>query len=319
MKLRRLHNPKGWTSIPNAVFEDRAMSWRARGILGYLLSRPDGWETDSVRLAALAGETGDKRSRRAEGRDAVRTALDEIEAAKYLHRVRVQGSGGRWSTQYYVFDQPTEQAMPADLAGQIPLVDEPVDNSGENDPPKPENQASVNPASLTSTTKPLDPPFLGDLPSNSLGPVEKDAGSAVDAPLGLAALAESEPAQPALSSTDSIALVSRLEPGIQMFALRAHLRQVLGYQLDFDQVGALVIEAHEAAPPSHRGRLRDRHVIDWVEEFTSGLEPSVGSASVEASGSAALPMLGLPAEEPPLRGGSMDGSEMPDFSAHVNP
>ena len=319
MKLRRLHNPKGWTSLPNAVLEDRDMSWRARGILAYLLSRPDGWSTDAERLSALAGQPGDSRSKQAEGRDAVRTALREIEAAKYLHRVRSQGAHGRWSTEYYLFDTPTEQAMPADLAGQIPLVDEPVDNSGENEAPKTENPPSENPASLTSTTTQLNPDFQGDLPSNALGPVEKDAGSAVDAPLGLAALAESEPAQPALSSTDSIALVSRLEPGIQMFALRAHLRQVLGYQLDFDQVGALVIEAHEACPPSHRGRLRDHHVVDWVLEFTAGLEPSVGSASVEASDSVASPPLGLSAEEPPLRGGSMDQSQMPDFSTHVNP
>lgn len=298
MKLRRLHNPKGWTSIPNAMLEDRSMSWRARGILGYLLTRPDGWETDSVRLAALSGEPGAARSKRAEGRDAVRSALDEIEAAKYLHRVRVQGSNGRWSTQYYVFDHPTDQAMPADLAGQIPLVDEPVDNSGENHPPKPENQASVNPASLTSTNQPLDPDSQGDLPSKNVPPVENGDSSAVAAPPRLAALAEEEPARPALPSTDSIALVSRLEPRIQMFALRAHLTAVLGYQLSFDQLGALVVEAHESSPPSHRGRLRDRDVVDWVEEFTSRLEPDSGSASVEVPGSAGRSPRGLSAASP---------------------
>lgn len=296
MKLRRLHNPRGWTSLPNAVLEDRDMSWRARGLLAYLLSRPDGWSTDAERLSTLAGQPGEARSKRAEGRDAVRTALSEIEAAKYLHRVRSQGAGGLWSTEYYLFDTPTEQAMPVDLAGQIPLVEEPVDNSGGNEAPKTENQPSEKQASLTSTTNQLDPAFSGDLSSKNAGPVEKGAGTAGPDPHKLAALAETEPARPALPSTDSIALVSRLEPGIQMFALRAHLRAA-GYPLDFDAIGALVVDAHDAAPPSHKGRLHAVDVVDWVAEFVSRLEHDSGSASVETAGSADDPTRGLSAAD----------------------
>ena len=304
MRIRRLHNPQGWTTIPNALIEDRSISWRARGILVYLLSRPDGWVTDSERLAEQAGLPGDARQTAAEGRDAVRRALNELAAAQYLHRVKRQTQkgdserrAGTWTTDVYVTDHPTPDGIPGLYEPENPPVEEPVDNSGENGAPTPEKPNVGQPGLLTNTKNQLNPDSQGDLTSNSLAPVEKDAGSAVDAPLGLAALAESEPAPPALSSTDSIALVSRLEPGIQMFALRAHLLQVLGYQLTFDQLGALVVEAHECAPPSHRGRLRDRDVVAWVEEFTSPPEPSVGSASVEASDFVASPPRGLSAAD----------------------
>lgn len=316
MKLRRLHNPRGWTSLPNALLEDRSMSWRARGILAYLLSRPDGWETDSVRLAALAGEVGERRSRRAEGRDAVRSALEEIERAKYLHRVRVQGPGGRWSTEYYVFDHPTEQAMPAALGGQNPLVETPVDNPVENSAPTPDYQASVNPASITSTDEQIIHSSGGDLSRKNESLWKTDAGDAGALSLELAARADEVPAPPALTSTDAIAEVSRLEPGIQMFALRAHLMAELGYQPTFAELGDLVLDAHYAAPPSLRGRLRDRDVVGWIREFAP--EHSSGSASVEASGSAAHPQRALAGAEPALRAGGSDESQVADSTTHVN-
>ncbi len=119
MRLRRVENPRGWTSLPNAMLEDRTLSWRARGILAYLLSRPAVWETDSDRLAALGKE----------GREAVRTALRELESAGYLHRPRTQGSDGRWSTDWLIADHPFD---PRDDALFPPQgVDNSVDESGD--------------------------------------------------------------------------------------------------------------------------------------------------------------------------------------------
>ncbi len=308
MRIRRLHNPVGWTTVPNALIEDRSISWRARGILVYLLSRPDGWDTDSERLAEQAGLPGEDRQSAAEGRDAVRRALNELDDANYLHRVKRQtqrGDGerrvGTWVTDVYVSDHPTPDGIPGLYApenAENPHGENPVDNSGEEWAPTPEKPNVGKPGLLTNTKNQLNTASTGDLPSNSIAPVENGAGYAGPALPELAALADAEPAQPALSSTDSIALVSRLEPGIQMFALRAHLRQSLGYQLDFDAIGALVVDAHHAAPPSHRGRLRDRDVVEWVAEFVSSLEHDSGSASVEGPGSAGNPTRGHAPAEP---------------------
>lgn len=97
MKIIRAHRPKRFTVLDNASIEDIRLSFRALGVLTYLLSRPDGWQTDSTRLAAT----------RKEGRDATRTALRELEAAGYLSRSRVQDPAtGRWTTTAQVVDNP---------------------------------------------------------------------------------------------------------------------------------------------------------------------------------------------------------------------
>lgn len=141
--IRRTLNPQGWTSVPNAALEDERLSYRARGILGYLLSRPDGWVTDSERMAQKGKE----------GRDAIRTALRELEAVGYVHKRMLQGTRGTWTTERYVYDRPVTSIEDA----ENPMLD-PVDNSvetwgqptPENPSPGPGKPTPENPALLTT-------------------------------------------------------------------------------------------------------------------------------------------------------------------------
>jgi len=112
-----------WTSIPTPALRDTDLSYRARGILAYILSMPAHWETNSTILA----------SRTSEGRDAVRTALKELRAHGYIILRRVQDSTGQWRTTHIVFDHPIS-------------VEERVDALVESLRPKTENQASVSQA-----------------------------------------------------------------------------------------------------------------------------------------------------------------------------
>lgn len=104
MNIVRAEQREKFAIIPNAALENETLSWRARGILAYLLSRPPGWETDSVKLAALASE----------GRDAVRTALAELVKAGYMRRVRSQLPTGLWRTDILVFDHPEPPEEPTE-------------------------------------------------------------------------------------------------------------------------------------------------------------------------------------------------------------
>lgn len=98
--MRIVRGPRpdtGYTVLDNVIIRDSRLSWKARGILVYLLSQPDGWESDSVQLAAMAKD----------GRDATRTGLAELRETGYLMYEKTQDpTTGRWSTAITVVDNP---------------------------------------------------------------------------------------------------------------------------------------------------------------------------------------------------------------------
>lgn len=65
-----------YTVVDNAALRDVRLSWRATGLLAYLLSLPDGW---SVNIADLT-------RRKQDGRDATRAAMIELEEVGYVER-----------------------------------------------------------------------------------------------------------------------------------------------------------------------------------------------------------------------------------------
>ena len=71
--------------VPNRVARDKTLSFRARGLLAYMLACPPGWEFNSTNLAREA----------AEGRDAVRSALRELTDAGYYRTRRKRVDGGQ--------------------------------------------------------------------------------------------------------------------------------------------------------------------------------------------------------------------------------
>lgn len=95
--IRAPRPERGWTDFDNKVLRDPRISYRALGLLVRMLSNANGYRTTVVDLQS---------ERDQEGRDAIRSALKELEAAGYLVRRKYRCDGGLWKTQVHVYDTP---------------------------------------------------------------------------------------------------------------------------------------------------------------------------------------------------------------------
>lgn len=130
MSIVRAPRPEsGFSSLRNDVLRDKRLSYRASGVLDDILSRPDNWQTSAEALV---------RARRQEGREAIRTALKELQAAGYLVHEKIRDpETGQIRTVSYVYDEPR------------PTVDDEFlkRRATRRKPPAPKKPASGNPTS----------------------------------------------------------------------------------------------------------------------------------------------------------------------------
>jgi DnaD/phage-associated family protein len=80
----------------NIPFNDERLSWEARGVMGYLLSKPDDWQT---RMADLINKGPAKMK-------AIRRILAELRAAGYMSRERVTISHGHFAWITTIYESP---------------------------------------------------------------------------------------------------------------------------------------------------------------------------------------------------------------------
>ena len=106
--IRRSERPKNhYTVIANDVLRDERLSYRARGLLAALLSRPDNW-TIKAELLAQQGK---------EGRDAVRSALKELRDTGYLQLEKIRNEDGKFTTIQVIYDNPHTKHLVAPETG----------------------------------------------------------------------------------------------------------------------------------------------------------------------------------------------------------
>ena len=97
MTIQRTARPQSnFTILSNEILRDNRLSFRARGILVSVLSRPDNWRTSAESLANESKE----------GRGAILTALKELETLGYLERTKYQNEQGHWVSDSLIYDKP---------------------------------------------------------------------------------------------------------------------------------------------------------------------------------------------------------------------
>lgn len=108
-----------FAQVPNALLQDRRLSFKARGLWAYLQSLPEDWDVAVERIA----EGGQ------DGKDAVRSGLRELEAAGYLVRRMVSIGAGGSETEYQL-SVPVAENPPAEtvaVAENPPAGNPPAD------------------------------------------------------------------------------------------------------------------------------------------------------------------------------------------------
>lgn len=88
-----------FTQIPNEWLRDPRLSFKARGLLGLVMSHSQGW---SLTINALAAQNQ-------EGKDAIRSAILELE--KYGYLSRSQQNQGRFGDTVWTTHDPADNPM----------------------------------------------------------------------------------------------------------------------------------------------------------------------------------------------------------------
>ena len=76
IRMNREQMQGGYTVLPNQILRTREMSYKARYLLAQMLSMSEAWQYTVAGMAKVCGM----------GRDAVRTAMVELETLGYLAR-----------------------------------------------------------------------------------------------------------------------------------------------------------------------------------------------------------------------------------------
>lgn len=119
----RLQFENHYVQIPNAWLRDQRLSRRARGLLAEIMTHDVGWHLTTETLTEAGPE----------GRDAIRGAIIELEAAGYLTRV-TRREGTKFAGVDYVLSDPfaeVDRSKKADPSPENPTLE----NRSDDDSP----------------------------------------------------------------------------------------------------------------------------------------------------------------------------------------
>ena len=123
MAVFRVEKTKDFTVMSNYHLRDKNLSLKAKGLLSQMLSLPEEWDYTLSGLAHINKEN----------RDAIRTAILELENAGYITRRQTTTEGGRFgSNEYLIRERPlpheplTENPTTVDPQTAAPLTENPT-------------------------------------------------------------------------------------------------------------------------------------------------------------------------------------------------
>lgn len=112
MSIFRVRKNDNFVVMDKTALHDERLSWKAKGIIAYMLSLPDDWTFFLEELSTHA----------ADGKDSLRAGLKELKQYGYLHRYPVKENGKivKWET--HVFETP-QKKLPQEESPEVEKPD----------------------------------------------------------------------------------------------------------------------------------------------------------------------------------------------------
>ena len=142
MAIFRVEKNQNYTTVSNYHLRDANLTLKAKGLLTQMLSLPEEWDYTLTGLAQINRE----------GKDAIRTAVQELEQAGYIIRRQTHDSAGNFAgNEYIIHEQPTTLPTAQAYAEYGPEEESPLSENPTTDAPSLENPSSEKPSTENPT------------------------------------------------------------------------------------------------------------------------------------------------------------------------
>ena len=136
MAVFRVERTNNYTVMSNYHLRDKNLSLKAKGLLSQMLSLPEDWDYTLAGLARI----------NAEGKDAIRAAVVELEKAGYVQRRQTTDKAGKFgSNEYVIREYPVTHEPPLEgPSSALPLSGNPMTEEPSAVPTQTEKPTQIN-------------------------------------------------------------------------------------------------------------------------------------------------------------------------------
>ena len=96
MSVFKIGKNQNYTVMSNHHLRDRNLSYKAKGLLSFMLSLPDDWDYSLAGLCSISKES----------RDGIRSILKELQEHHYVEIEKVRGNKGYFEYNYLIYEIP---------------------------------------------------------------------------------------------------------------------------------------------------------------------------------------------------------------------
>ena len=131
MAVFRVERTRDYTVMSNHHLRDKNLSLKAKGLLSQMLSLPEDWDYTLAGLSRINRES----------KDAIRSAVNELEKAGYVQRRQTTDASGKFSTNEYIIHECPVLPEPS---LEKPSSEKPTTDNPSTEKPLPENPTQLN-------------------------------------------------------------------------------------------------------------------------------------------------------------------------------